>query len=193
MNTETEQRIRQAIDVHRAMLTEFERNGIATVTAIAETIVDSLGSGGTVYVCGNGGSAADAQHVVGELVGRFQTERKALPAVALVTDGAVLTSIANDYGYERTFSRQVEGLVREGDIFWAFSTSGTSPNVVEAAKLAKVKKARVVAFTGRTDSTLEGLADICFCAADNATARCQEIHQLAYHLICDLVERSFTT
>ena len=175
------------------MLTEFERNGIATVTAIAETIVDSLGSGGTVYVCGNGGSAADAQHVVGELVGRFQTERKALPAVALVTDGAVLTSIANDYGYERTFSRQVEGLVREGDIFWAFSTSGTSPNVVEAAKLAKVKKARVVAFTGRTDSTLEGLADICFCAADNATARCQEIHQLAYHLICDLVERSFTT
>jgi len=192
MNAETKQSIQQAIDVHKAMLAQFERDGIGAVTAIAEAIVESIHSGGTVYVCGNGGSAADAQHVVGELVGRFQAERRALPAVALVTDGAALTSIANDYGYDQSFARQVEGLVREGDVFWGFSTSGTSPNVVEAAKRAKAQKACVIAFTGRTDSTLEHLADLCFCAADDATARSQEIHQLAYHIVCDLVERSFT-
>ena len=192
MKAETEQRIRQAVDVHKAMVAQFERDGIATVVAIAKAIVDSIRSGGTVYVCGNGGSAADAQHVVGELVGRFQAERKALPAVALVTDGAVLTSVANDFGYDRTFARQVEGLVREGDILWAFSTSGASPNVVAAAHLARAKKARVIAFTGRANSELEALADLCFCAADTATARSQEIHQLAYHIVCDLVERSFT-
>ena len=154
--------------------------------------IETLRAGGKLLTFGNGGSAADAQHIVGELVGRFQAERKALPAVALVTDGAVLTSVANDFGYDRTFARQVEGLVREGDILWAFSTSGASPNVVAAAHLARAQKARVIAFTGRANSELEALADWCFCAADKATARSQEIHQLAYHIVCDLVERSFT-
>jgi D-sedoheptulose 7-phosphate isomerase len=125
-------------------------------------------------------------------VGRFRTERKGLPAVALSTDGSVLTSVANDYGYDSTFVRQVEALVRKGDVLWAFSTSGASPNVIAAAELAKSKGARVIAFTGRPQSKLEALADFCLCAEAELTARSQEIHQLAYHLVCDLVERSFT-
>jgi D-sedoheptulose 7-phosphate isomerase len=111
--------------------------------------------------------------------------------VALSTDTSVLTSIANDYAYENIFTRQVEALVKDGDIFWAFSTSGTSANIISAAKLAKKKGAYVLAFTGKSDSKLEQIADTCFCAASESTARSQEAHQLAYHIICDLVEQSF--
>jgi len=102
-----------------------------------------------------------------------------------------LTCVANDYEYERVFARQVEALVRPGDLLWTFSTSGASPNVLQAAQAARDKGARVIAFTGRAQSKLEALADLCFCAEATLTARSQEIHQLAYHIICDLVERSF--
>ncbi|MBN1510267.1 MAG: SIS domain-containing protein [Sedimentisphaerales bacterium] len=192
MTADEERSIRHAIDTHKAMVTQFESRACGTVSAVAQMIVQAIRSGGTVYLCGNGGSAADAQHVAGELVGRFRTERKALPAVALSTDGSVLTSIANDYGYDRTFARQVEALVKTGDVLWAFSTSGASANVIEAAELAKSRGAHVIAFTGRPNSRLEGLADLCLCAEAELTARSQEIHQLAYHIVCDLVERSFT-
>ncbi|TKJ37203.1 MAG: phosphoheptose isomerase [Planctomycetes bacterium B3_Pla] len=173
------------------MTAEFEQGGFETVAAVAEAITETLRQDGTIYLCGNGGSAADAQHIAGELVGRFRRERKALAAVALSTDTSVLTCIANDYAYEKVFARQVEALVRKGDILWAFSTSGTSANVIAAVEAAKEKDARVIAFTGRSKSKLEQMADICFCADADSTARSQEIHQLAYHIICDLVERSF--
>ena len=146
---------------------------------------------GTVYLCGNGGSAADAQHIASELVGRFNRERRGLAAVALTTDTSILTSVANDYTFTKIFARQVEALAHKGDILWAFSTSGSSVNIIEAAKSAKEKGALVLAFTGRAKSKLEGLADICFCAENESTARSQEIHQLAYHIICDLVEGHF--
>jgi D-sedoheptulose 7-phosphate isomerase len=184
-------RIREAIETHRAMLATFESEGIATVVAIAEAIVQSLRNGGTLYLCGNGGSAADAQHIAGEFVGRFRIERRALPAVALSTDTSVLTCIGNDFDYQSVFSRQVEALVRPGDILWAFSTSGTSPNVLKAADAAHRKGARVLAFTGRANSKLQAMADLCLCAEAAVTARSQEIHQLAYHIVCDLVEQSF--
>ena len=145
----------------------------------------------TIFICGNGGSAADAQHIAAELVGRFTRERRALPAVALSTDTSILTSIANDYAYEKVFARQVEALVKAGDVLWAFSTSGASANIIAAAKLAKEKGASLLAFTGKMATTLERLADICICAGSESTARSQEIHQLAYHVICDLVEMSF--
>jgi len=173
------------------MLAEIQKSGIKAIAAGARAVIKALKAGRSVYLCGNGGSAADAQHIAGELVGRFQRERKALAAVALSTDTSILTSIANDYAYEDVFARQVEALVREGDILWAFSTSGSSRNVIKAARLAKEKGACVLAFTGRPDSKLERIADICFCADSESTARSQEMHQLAYHIICDLVEQSF--
>jgi D-sedoheptulose 7-phosphate isomerase len=183
--------VKEAVETHRKMVAAFEASAFDTIVAIAEAIVQSLRAGGTLYLCGNGGSAADAQHIAGEFVGRFRAERKALRAVALSTDTSVLTCIANDYDYERVFARQVEALVRPGDILWAFSTSGTSPNVLQAAAAARQKDARVIAFTGRPKSQLESMADLCLCAEAALTARSQEIHQLAYHIVCDLVERSF--
>lgn len=183
--------IASVIERHKQMIAEFEAQGLKAVSAAADAITRALKRNGTVYLCGNGGSAADAQHIAGELVGRFRRERKALAAVALSTDTSVLTSVANDYAYEKVFARQVEALVKKGDVLWAFSTSGTSPNVIAAAQLARKKGACVLAFTGRANSKLEEMADICFCADDRSTARSQEIHQLAYHIICDLVEQSF--
>jgi D-sedoheptulose 7-phosphate isomerase len=192
MNEQTRTHIIEAVETHKRMTAEFESRGIETVVAIAQRITETLQQGGTVYLCGNGGSAADAQHIAGEFVGRFCRERKALPAVAFSTDTSVLTCIANDYAYEKVFARQAEALVKKGDILWAFSTSGASANVVAAAQVARDKGARVIVFTGRADSELERIADICFCAEAESTARSQEIHQLAYHIICDLVERNFT-
>ena len=181
----------ETIETHEKMVAELQESGIETLIAAAKTIIRSLRSNGRIYLCGNGGSAADAQHIAGELVGRFRCERKALPAVALTTDTSVITSISNDDCFEHTFVRQVEALVAKGDILWAISTSGTSANVVAAAELAKEKGASVLAFTGKRNCRLEQVADICFCADDKSTARSQEIHQLAYHMICDLVEQSF--
>ncbi|MFC1633694.1 SIS domain-containing protein [Planctomycetota bacterium] len=190
MNDQTKTHIVEAIETHKRMTAEFESRNLETIAAIAEMITEVLQQGGTIFLCGNGGSAADAQHIAGEFVGRFCRERKALPAVAFSTDTSVLTCIANDYAYEKVFARQAEALVKKGDILWAFSTSGASANVVAAAQVARDKGARVIAFTGRVDSELERIADICFCAEDESTARSQEIHQLAYHIICDLVERN---
>ncbi len=184
-------RIREALDGHKTLVAEFEQSAIGVVTAAAQAIAEAFRNGGTLYICGNGGSAADAQHIAGEMVGRFRTERRALPAVALSTDTSVLTCVANDYSYEDVFARQVEALVKPGDILWGLSTSGASPNVVRAVEVAKRKGARVIAFTGRRDSRLQQLADICLCADARATARSQEVHQLAYHIICDLVEQCF--
>ncbi len=173
------------------MIAEFEATGVEAVIDAADKIIKALKRGGRLYICGNGGSAADAQHIASELVGRFQRERKALPVIALTTDTSAITSISNDYGYESVFARQVEALVKKDDILWAISTSGISPNVIAAAELAKEKGATVLAFTGRADSRLEKIADICFCA-ENSTPRSQEIHQLAYHIICELVEQRFS-
>jgi len=191
MNNNIKKQVAEAIETHNKMIAEFEARGVEVIAAAAQTIIKALKQNGTVYLCGNGGSAADAQHIASELVGRFTRERRALAAVALSTDTSILTSIANDYAYEKVFARQVEALAKKGDILWAFSTSGTSANVIAAAKLAKKKGACVLAFTGRANSKLEQIADICFCANDKSTARSQEIHQLAYHIICDLVEQSF--
>jgi D-sedoheptulose 7-phosphate isomerase len=191
MNPDTKKHIIEAVETHKKMTADFEKDGFETIAAIAEEITTTLRQGGTVFLCGNGGSAADAQHIAGELVGRFTRERKALAAVALSTDTSILTCIANDYSYEKVFARQAEALVHEGDILWAFSTSGTSANIIAAVQVAREKSARVIAFTGRNGSKLEYMADICFCADAESTARSQEIHQLAYHIICDLVELGF--
>ncbi len=193
MEKNIKEQIETIIQTHKKMVAEFEADGLETIAAATDTITKVLKQGGRVYVCGNGGSAADAQHIASELVGRFEHERKGLPAVALTTDTSVITSISNDYGFENVFAKQVEALVKEGDILWAISTSGASANVIAAAELGKKKGACVLAFTGKSNSKLEQIADICVCANEKSTARSQEIHQLAYHIICGLVERCFTS
>ena len=191
MSENIKKQITEVIETHKKAIAEFEANGLETIAAAAKIITRALKQGGRLFLCGNGGSAADAQHIAGELVGRFERERKGLAAIALTTDTSVITSVSNDYGYENVFARQVEALLKDGDILWAISTSGASANVIAAAELAKKKGACVLAFTGRSNSKLEQIADICFCANEKSTARSQEVHQLAYHIICDLVEDSF--
>ena len=151
-------------------------------------ITECFSNDGRIYLCGNGGSAADTQHIAGELVGRFARERKAFPAVALTTDTSVITSIANDYSFDQIFTRQIEGLMSSKDVLWVFSTSGTSKNIIAAALLAKKMGAKVLAFTGKADTELEKNADLTISIPSPTTASAQEIHQLAYHIICDLVE-----
>jgi len=191
MDEKVKKTVEAALRTHKQMLSRFESDALETIAAAAELITTTIKQKNRIFICGNGGSAADAQHIAAELLGRFERERPALPAVALTTDTSTITSIANDYGYHTVFARQVQALVDAKDLLWAISTSGTSPNVVNAAELAKKKGARVLAFTGRKNSKLEQIADICLCAGDNSAARSQEIHQLAYHIICDLVEQNF--
>ena len=176
------------VETHKKLVAEFEKKCIENIIAVAEVLIKCLKNGGCIYICGNGGSAADAQHIASELVGKFERERKGLSAVALTTDTSALTSIANDYGFAEVFSRQVEALVRPNDVLWAISTSGESTNVLRAAKSAKQKKATVVGFTGKADTAIEEIADVCLCIDAPNTAAAQEIHELAYHIICDIVE-----
>ncbi len=184
-------RILDTIQLHKKILNELETNCHEQIALSANMLIECLASGGCIYICGNGGSAADAQHIAAELVGRFVRQRKGLPAVALTTDTSILTAVSNDYGFEKVFSRQVEALVKAGDVLWAFSTSGTSKNVLAAAELAKQKSAKILAFTGKNQSPLEKLSDYCICI-EGPTATVQEIHQVAYHILCDLVEEAFS-
>jgi D-sedoheptulose 7-phosphate isomerase len=184
--------INEIIRAHKKAVDTLETADLNTIAKAAEAIIEALKNGGTIYLCGNGGSAADAQHIASELVNRFELSRKALPAMAFTTDSSIITSVANDDSYNATFSRQAEAFVKKGDILWALSTSGSSPNVLAAVEVAKRKGAAVLAFTGSKESKLERLADICLCANNESTARSQEIHQLAYHIICGLVDRAFS-
>jgi D-sedoheptulose 7-phosphate isomerase len=192
MRAQVTQQISGIINEHRELVARFAETGFSTLVEAADAIYRAIKRGKRLYICGNGGSAADAQHIAAELVGRFEAVRAALPATALTTDTSVLTAIGNDDGYEGVFTRQVEALVRKGDVLWALSTSGGSANIVAAARCAKRKGALILSFTGRKDSPLEKISDICLCAASKSAARSQEIHQLAYHIICKLIEQAFT-
>lgn len=164
-----------------------------TLETMAQWMIDALHQGGRIYLIGNGGSAADSQHIAAELISRLRPgrERPALPAVALTTDTSILTAIGNDYDFKLGFRRQVEGLVRPGDILWALSTSGNSENVLLAAEEARKRGAKVVGFAGRTGGRLAGASDLCLCVDGETSDRIQEGHQVAYHLICDIIERAF--
>lgn len=151
-------------------------------------IIDCLNSGGKVMICGNGGSAADSQHIAAELVGRFKRERRALAAIALSTDSSILTSLANDYSFDRVFSRQVEALGSPGDLLILISTSGNSVNLIEAARAAKDGEIVSMALLGRDGGEVVGEVDFSIVVSSYDTARIQEGHMLIYHIICDLVE-----
>ena len=161
------------------------------VVDAAAAIISSLRRDGKLLVFGNGGSAADAQHVAAELVGRFMRERMALAAVALTTDTSVLTSLANDYAFDRVFARQIEALGREGDVALGISTSGASPNVVVALEAARARGLRTIALTGRDGGVVGRAADVHVNVPSESTARVQEVHRTLLHVMCDLVERAF--
>ena len=150
---------------------------------IVSAVHDCLRGGGKILACGNGGSAADAQHLVAELVGRFGEERRALAAIALTGDAATLTALGNDYGYERVFARQLEALAHAGDLLFAISTSGNSANVVRAAQTAHGLGCTVVALTGAADGQLAAHADLLLQAPSQVVARIQEIHALCIHAV----------
>jgi len=154
----------------------------------AQLVLDALKQGGKVLLIGNGGSAADAQHIAAELAGRFEMERDSLPAIALTTNTSVLTALANDYGYDVIFSRQLEALASEKDILIAISTSGTSPNILKAAEIARSKNVTVIGLTGRDGGKLKDMADLAIMVPSNDTARIQEAHITIGHIICHLVE-----
>ena len=160
-----------------------------TLLVAARVIADSFSSGHKLLIFGNGGSAADAQHIAAEFVNRFTIERKPLPAIALTTDSSVLTSIGNDYHFDDIFSKQIRALGNRGDVAWGISTSGNSKNVIEAIKVAKDMELYTIALTGGNGGELIRWADLSLIAESYTTARIQETHITAGHIICELVER----
>ncbi len=155
---------------------------------IARQMAAALRRGNKILWCGNGGSAADSQHLAAEFVGRFRRERKALPSISLTTDTSILTAVANDYGYEEIFRRQVEAHCEPGDVVVGISTSGNSPNVVSALEEARNQNAFAVAFTGEGGGKMAGIAHATLCIPCRDTARVQEAHILCGHMLCDWVE-----
>jgi len=156
----------------------------------ADLLISALRAGRTIYVCGNGGSASQAQHIAGELVGRFRKDRPPLACVALSTDTSVLTAVANDYDFDVVFERQVAALVREGDVLWALTTSGNSPNVVKAAALARERGARVLGMTGRSGGSLREVCDVALAVPADSSPAVQEGHLALLHILCGLVEEA---
>ena len=155
-------------------------------------IIKCFSTGNKIIIFGNGGSAADAQHIVAEFIGRFQKERKSLPAIALTTDSSIITSLANDYSYDVVFSRQCESLVSKGDVILGISTSGNSKNVEEGIKTAKSMGAITIGLLGGNGGTINNIVDIPIVVESTNTARIQEVHRVIYHIICGIVESKST-
>ncbi len=177
-------RIAESIEVKK----ELCRKELANIEKAARTIISSLGAGGKLLVFGNGGSAADSQHIAAELVGRFKKERKALAAIALTTNTSILTAIGNDYGYDVIFARQIEALGKKGDVALGISTSGNSKNVVEAFKKAKSIGLKTIGMTGVGGGAIKELSDVTIAAPSKDTPRIQESHGLIGHILCELIE-----
>ena len=178
--------IQDSVEVNQRLLKE----SISDVVEIADLVLKAIGQGGKIYLFGNGGSAAQAQHVATELVVRFKQRRRALPAIALNADTSILTATANDFDYSQVFARQVEALVTSDDLLVAFSTSGNSPNVLEAVRAGRKKQATTVGFTGNAGGKLCELVDVAVEAPTGDTQRIQEAHLLMWHIICELVDNA---
>lgn len=179
--------IENSIQVKKRVIAEQ----IATLNYVVQVLIKTLREGKKVILFGNGGSAADSQHIAAELVSKFRRDRKALPAIALTTDTSILTSIANDYGFEEVFARQIEAIGQEGDIALGISTSGNSPNVLKGMRAAKEKGITTVGFTGEDGGKLKDCVDICFRVPSPSTPHIQEVHITVAHAICELIEQEF--
>ena len=183
-----EDRARKALRESAALFEELAKTTPSSIVSAASRIADSLRKGGTLLTCGNGGSAADAQHIAAELGGKFYRVRPGLPAVALTVNTSMLTAIGNDFGYDDVFARQVEAIGRQGDVLLAITTSGNSTNVCRAAECARSRGICVVGLTGRTGGRLAPLCDHLLAVPSDDTPRIQEGHIAIGHLLCELVE-----
>lgn len=163
---------------------------LATTHTIARAVTDALKAGNKLLLIGNGGSAADAQHIAAEIVGRYKQERPGWAAIALTTDTSALTAIANDYGFEQIFARQVQGVARRGDVLFALTTSGRSPNILAALRMARDLGVTTVGFTGTKGESMRASCDHLFVAPTDDTPVIQQIHMMAMHAICDEVEQA---
>lgn len=175
-----------SVQVKQDALTKLD----SAIARAAELCCKSIQGGGTIYWAGNGGSAADAQHMAAELVGRYKRERKAIRSVALTTNTSSLTAIGNDYGYDQTFDRQLEAFVESRDVLIAISTSGSSANVVRACEVARKAGAKIISLTGETGGKLAALSDVLLNVPSKDTPRIQETHFVIEHILCDLIEQS---
>jgi D-sedoheptulose 7-phosphate isomerase len=187
-----EQRVRQSIEASIAVkqLLLHSAEMVASMAKVSEVLIEALQRGNKPILFGNGGSAADAQHIAAEFVGRFAFDRPALPALALSVNTSALTAIGNDYGFDLVFSRQIEALGRAGDVAIGISTSGNSANVLHGVATAKKLGLHTVALTGATGGKLKSAVDYCICAPSNETPRIQECHILIGHIICELTEQT---
>lgn len=183
-----QQKIDQHIDQHIEVFQRVVAPMSADIAACATSMCEALRRGNKILIMGNGGSAADAQHFAAELVGRFLKNRSALPAIALTTDTSILTAVANDFGYDQVFSRQVEALAKSGDIVVGISTSGHSKNVQQALALAKSLESQTIALLGRDGGTIAAQVDLALTVATPDTPRIQEAHGTIIHILCDLIE-----
>jgi D-sedoheptulose 7-phosphate isomerase len=177
------------IDALRDALDGLNEQHVQAMTQLVKAVAESWQQGGKLLICGNGGSAADSQHIAAELVGRFQQERMALPALALTTDTSIITSVGNDYGFEEIFARQVEGLGRPGDVLLVISTSGNSPNCVQAVAAARRQGMTVFGFLGGDGGALVNLVDTALIAPSSSTPEIQEIHITCGHLLCRMLDK----
>ncbi len=182
--------IQQAFQNHISVISDFIRQA-PYIQEAADAIITSLSQGGCLYICGNGGSAADAQHIAAEFTGRYMHERQSLPAIALTTDTSAITAIGNDYSYDRIFSRQLEWLGKKGDVLLAISTSGNSSNILTAVKMAQNIWMFTIWLLGRDGGLIAKETNISIIVPSQITARIQEGHILAYHLICEIVDNHF--
>lgn len=182
--------VRAAIGATRRLLEAMEADAALCegTAAAAAMVTAALRAGRKLMLCGNGGSAADAQHWAGELVSRFHYDRPGLPAIALTVDSSILTAIGNDYGYARVFARQVEALGQAGDVLFTLSTSGNSPNILDALEAARARGIATVGFTGAGGGRMAALCDICLRVPSDSTPRIQEGHEVLGHAICAMVE-----
>ncbi|MGD0335783.1 MAG: D-sedoheptulose 7-phosphate isomerase [Candidatus Omnitrophota bacterium] len=169
---------------------ELLRTSITRIKQIADLLIDSLRKGGKIILFGNGGSASDAQHIAAEFIGRFKKDRTALAAIAITTNTSILTSLANDYGYEVVFAKQIEALGQKNDIAIGISTSGKAKNVIAGFKQAKKNGLKTIAFTGGDGGEIAKLADAALIVPSNVTARIQETHITVAHIICEMVEET---
>jgi len=181
-------RLLQNVQDSLALKRDFFAREMDRVLAQGEDMAARLLRGGRVLICGNGGSAADAQHFAAELSGRFVAERRALAGIALTTDTSALTAIGNDYGFDRVFARQLEAIGRPGDLLVGISTSGNSGNVIEAVKAARPMEIRTLGLLGRDGGRLKGMVDDCLVAPSSVTARIQELHIMVIHLWCEVID-----